>query len=403
MKRAIGPALQLVLGLSLIGALLWRVHHGRSIVEGVVSEGASLTTGVVYGSATDAKITVTVESFDPDSRRFRCSCALPVADAVAACTGLVSRQGDGGRRIGLRQVTARPAGLSALGASLAGGLDRWPWLLVSFVCVCMTVVLCIWRWRILLRSQGIPMAVFRATELYLVGAFFSLLLPGATAGDLVKGLYVAREAPGRRAEAATTVVLDRVFGLIALIAAAATVLAWQWPRLGAERIFRSAALAVGLAAVAMCGLVWLAFSRWSPPAGRFGAILARIRETTRVAFSDRRALVVCLLLSLGNHAALIAGEYAGAVAMGLTLQPGEAIAGFMLVNMVAALPITPGGLGAREAACFVVLGWFGVSGEAALAVSLMLYGWLVLIGLSGALVWAFEHIRGPLDSRAVLA
>jgi uncharacterized membrane protein YbhN (UPF0104 family) len=63
------------------------------------------------------------------------------------------------------------------------------------------------------------------------------------------------------------------------------------------------------------------------------------------------------------------------------------------VNLVAALPVTPGGLGSREAACFVVLGWFGVRGELALAVSLLVYGWLVLIGIAGASVWMLERTR----------
>jgi len=78
-----------------------------------------------------------------------------------------------------------------------------------------------------------------------------------------------------------------------------------------------------------------------------------------------------------------------ATALGAHLTVGQALCGFLVVNVVAAIPVTPGGLGSREAACVLMLGRFGVPAETALATSLLIYAWLLLIGLSGAVIWAF--------------
>jgi len=77
--------------------------------------------------------------------------------------------------------------------------------------------------------------------------------------------------------------------------------------------------------------------------------------------------------------------------VGVSLGPSDAAAAFLLVNIIAAVPVTPGGLGSREAACLVILGRFGVPGESALAISLLFYAWLLLIALAGAAVWALRR------------
>lgn len=400
MKRLAWSVLQFLLGVGLVGGLLWMIHHGRSTVVGVAEEGASVEVGVVYRAASDPSVSITVKRYDPESRRVEFDCTQPPDRAIILCGTLVRQEGEV-RRVTLAGLTARPAGLTVLGLAFVGGVRNWPWLLVSLLAAISTAFFCSWRWLVLLRGQGVDIGGRRAGELFLVGAFFSMLLPGATSGDLVKGWYVTREAEGRKAEAATTVLLDRIMGIVGLIIFAAVVLAWQWPRFGAEPGFRGAAVCVAGAAAAIGALALLSLSRMPLPGGRIGELLARVRAAVRVALTDRRAMGGAILLSLGNHAALIASEYAAAVALGASLGPGEAATGFLLVNLVASVPLTPGGLGSREAASLVALGWFGVQSELAIAVSLTVYLWLVLIGVAGAMVWMIDRARAVNAEQAV--
>jgi uncharacterized membrane protein YbhN (UPF0104 family) len=390
-KRVAWPLLQFALGIGLVAALLWGIHRGRSTVEGVLDEGCGVAVGLVYGATKDHGVAVTVQSFSPETRRVTLSCGVPAERAAALCASISVLRSQGEHVIAVRQISARSSGLSAFAAALASGVARWPWLVVSLLAVASTVVFCSWRWLILLRAQGIGIGAVRAGELYLIGAFFSMLLPGAVSGDVVKGWYVTREAPGRRTEAAVTVLLDRVLGLVALVIFAALVLAWLWPRFHAEAGFRAALAGMAAVGVGVCAMVVAAFTRRALPDGRFGRVLTRIREVFRMAFADRRIMFAAILISLVNNVVIIGGEYAAAAAVGVSLRPSEAAAGFLLVNIIAAVPVTPGGLGSREAACMVILGWFGVPGESALAISLLFYAWLLLIALAGAAVWALRR------------
>src|SRR5262249_13698835 len=63
---------------------------------------------------------------------------------------------------------------------------------------------------------GCPTRWSNALRLTFLGLFFNNVIPGATGGDVVKGVVVARENPGRGAEALVTVLVDRIFGMIAL-------------------------------------------------------------------------------------------------------------------------------------------------------------------------------------------
>ncbi len=72
------------------------------------------------------------------------------------------------------------------------------------------------RWHLLVRAVDLPFSRYDATRLGLVGFFFNTFLPGSIGGDVVKAVAIAREN-SRRALAASTVLVDRIVGLWALI------------------------------------------------------------------------------------------------------------------------------------------------------------------------------------------
>lgn len=88
-----------------------------------------------------------------------------------------------------------------------------PGLLLQFVNAVLTAV----RWGILLRAQNVRLPWMRVFELQFVGNFFNVALPGAVSGDVVKAYYVGREAPGARAVALSSILMDRVVGVTVLL------------------------------------------------------------------------------------------------------------------------------------------------------------------------------------------
>ena len=98
---------------------------------------------------------------------------------------------------------------------LKAALVNWHWLAVALVALLVCVFLQSIRWRILLRAQDLQAGTLELFNLTMTGLFFALVAPGGIGGDAVKAIYVTRGRE-KKAEAATTVFLDRFLGLATL-------------------------------------------------------------------------------------------------------------------------------------------------------------------------------------------
>src|SRR5208282_3399308 len=91
------------------------------------------------------------------------------------------------------------------------------------------------RWRLVLETQGLHLSLGRATWISLVAQFFNSFLLGSTGGDLIKAFYAARETHHKKTEAVTTVFVDRVVGLWAMLFFAGAMMIPNYKMLTASR------------------------------------------------------------------------------------------------------------------------------------------------------------------------
>src|SRR5688572_20821764 len=75
------------------------------------------------------------------------------------------------------------------------------------------------RWQALARPLGFALPLRHFVRLYFVGMFFNLLLPTSVGGDAVRAVGLSAGA-GRRLAAFLSVLLDRLSGLLVLLAVA---------------------------------------------------------------------------------------------------------------------------------------------------------------------------------------
>jgi uncharacterized protein (TIRG00374 family) len=76
------------------------------------------------------------------------------------------------------------------------------------------------RWWILLRSQSIFISLISAVRLHFLGLFYNNCMPGSVGGDLIRAWYVTKHTD-KRFEAALSVFVDRVVGLVSTLMIAA--------------------------------------------------------------------------------------------------------------------------------------------------------------------------------------
>jgi len=95
---------------------------------------------------------------------------------------------------------------------------RWGWATVALLPQLLAITLISIRWVWLLRVHQVQISVFQAVKLTFLGFFYNNVMPGGVGGDLLKGWYITQHSDrNRRIEAAVTVFVDRMVGLMGMI------------------------------------------------------------------------------------------------------------------------------------------------------------------------------------------
>jgi hypothetical protein len=111
---------------------------------------------------------------------------------------------------------------------------NYNWVLLAMLAYFLVEIAAAVRWQILLRVQRIHLSLPRVSGLFLIGMFYNQVLPGGTAGDIMKSYLLLKETE-KKAGALLAVVFDRLIGLVALVALTVTLvslrfdLLWRTP------------------------------------------------------------------------------------------------------------------------------------------------------------------------------
>ena len=266
------------------------------------------------------------------------------------------------------------------------------WLLAGLAAAVASNVVSALRWRALARWLGADVSVRDATRWYFQAIGLNALLPGAVLGGDLYRAVVLRRAGQATLASSWSVVLDRVSGLWMLCAIGglgaalcADVLA-PWLRLPA-----GAFAALMLAGTAL----WLA-TPWTLPAllRRWGVRwLAPLRAAAQRPDFNRQ-MGWQALASAAVQVLSAAALAAGGLALGVQLPLAAWAFAIAPVFLMAALPVSVGGWGTREAAAVAALAPFGVAAPAAVGVGVIygLYG--LAQGALGALAFGLPRDRG---------
>lgn len=329
-----------------------------------------------------------------------------------------SAQSRTGRTLVRRRVTAllrivislalltwllRQSGLEATFARLCAAEPAW--LALALVLFGSGILLRAWRWGLLLRALDVDRPYWTLVRLYLVGTFFSKLLPGGVGGDIIRGVEVADEGADN-ATAAGTVIVDRLSGLVVLFLFCLITLPFGLDLVDAK-------LALLLAAVSLAGVsgAWLVWRRsWVEGAVRLWP--GRLRFPWMSKLADLYAVIVrcgghpfagALGISVGVNLTVIGLNYTAARAVGIDLAPGLFLLFVPLISSSLLIPISWGGLGLREAVTVLLFSQVGVQEPRAMAMSLTVYLVSTLYSVLGGgiyLTMALANLRkGEEDDR----
>jgi glycosyltransferase 2 family protein len=289
---------------------------------------------------------------------------------------------------------------------------------VSFLLLLVMIPSSCLKWKILLEQQGEGVDFLFLLRIYLIGYFFSNLMPSNIGGDLVRSYYVGRHI-GSQSQAAVSVFIERFSGILLLLML--TILApLMKPELYRHLIvFLPACGAFILLVIFACIAQFQEPLKFPDKIARF--ILSSIKKenhTRRVTRynklvdnlegvyqrifgqaerfhrklldavkylrSNKRSLLKIILLTLFFYFMTWVNVYVAFMAFGVRLDFWTMSALIPTCMVVGMIPVTLlGNIGFTESVYIAVFGLIGVSSSAALIMSLLLRLKLFVIGTVG--------------------
>jgi len=267
------------------------------------------------------------------------------------------------------------------------------------------------RWYLLLWVQGIRISYSATVRLMFLGLFYNNCLPSSVGGDVMRAWYVTKHTD-KRLQAALSVFVDRVIGLLGSILMAAggylliPVKNRSAQQLGISyrnptQIFtehRKIILLVAsvsiilIAGFALTGKGRGLLRRWWMFVEEHGLrILRRVHESVRIYYNNKLAICAAMLLTFLCQGVFIIGILLVGENIGVTAQVKYYFIFFPISWVIGSLPISVGGAGVTE--------WWlkdvfvrvcGLTGELALVLALIQR----LLWIFGSLPGVVIHLVG---------
>jgi len=287
-----------------------------------------------------------------------------------------------------------------VGAVLSAVAAVNPWYLTATVLLTIPMMfLKSWRWRRLLRMQGMHYGARDAFLAYLSSSYLGLVTPGKV-GDLSRVFYVRNDVGSSIGTAFSSVLVDRLFDLYVLVIVAG------YGLLTLSLLEESVALSAVILALLLIlpalifsrgvgkGLIRLAYR--SRILGRFeGTVDASADEFySGVDMLARPRLVLPAVITLAAYAIYFAQYYLLASSLDLPL-PFLDLAVYMAVSsLVELIPVSIAGLGTRDALLIALFSLHDISTESALSYSLLvLFAFYIFPAVVGAIAWQIKPIQ----------
>ena len=256
------------------------------------------------------------------------------------------------------------------------------------------IVIRVFRWRALLHGLGVTPPLKLLLKLYLIGNFFNTVLPSGFGGDVVRVVELAQQ--NRQSAAVGTVIVDRLTGILSLMALGLVVLpfthglapwlVWMFIVVAVGGLLGGALLLEGRLLRHLTARLPQALSLAGQ--GKLADIYAAVSG------SGARAVWLALALSTLFNLVNITVYWLCGLAVGIDVPLGFYFVFVPLLSLTLLVPISVGGLGARDWVAQPLFGSIGVPDAVAAGMTLLVYAVTLAVGLIGLAIYLVEGLTG---------
>ncbi len=282
---------------------------------------------------------------------------------------------------------------------------NWLLLLLALILYLAAITTGNLKWSILLRAQRIQVPFADLLAYTFAGLFFGNVLPTNIGGDLVRAYDLSRHT-GYVEQSAISVLIDRLVGLTAFLAAAVVMAVVAALTLSAGTELRTIVAAAVIVFAVFIAAFSLLLSRRAmlrlsslfriPLLSVFRPTAQRVFVALQVYRHSYGALAQAFVLSLSVVVLTSLTQWLISEALGLGIDLFYFLLFNPLIAFVLLVPLSVNGIGLKEVAFVFFLGLVGVPQASAFSLSLVFHAIIVLSSLPGGFVWFRERSTPPI-------
>jgi len=239
------------------------------------------------------------------------------------------------------------------------------WIVLAFVLFVVSKLFSVARLQHLFKRSGIPIDFTNNMKLYWLGMFYNQFLPGGVGGDVYKAMWISKQYTRGKVEMAKLILWDRLSGMVALLVLLFVLAGFLFSGIG---VLLGVALSIGVY------IPYVLFAYRKKQSRK--SIIAIEGYSYLIQFSQFAA-AFCLMCSLS-----IQGRELSYLVL------------FLVSSVASVVPLTLGGIGAREFTFMIGSGYLAIDSELAITIGFLFYIVSLLASLGGAV-----YLFIPLDVR----
>lgn len=231
------------------------------------------------------------------------------------------------------------------------------------------------RWHTLTKIIGKNPTLKESWKIYAIGIFLGTITP-AKIGELGKAAYLQKHGiPGKIGIALS--IIDRITDVIAIglvgILGIGVLISVQWALIIAGIALFAALISILIILRIPMVKIALPFVKLYMPS------LPKMKICNIV-------LLTCVAWAMYFFWAVMLAR-----SIGITIDATILVSAFTITGLLSMVPIAPSGLGTRDAALLILLAPFGVGPEQAIALALLMFVTILLMGIPGGYYWIRER------------
>ena len=271
-------------------------------------------------------------------------------------------------------------------------------LLLSVAVTPLLIFISAWKWQVILKALKIKVSVFKCFWLYVVGYFFNTVLPTNVGGDVVRA-YALGKSTGKRAEAFSSVFVERFTGLSVLLLMAIVAFFLALRQLGSQWL----SIAMAVCVIGYLAILFTVLNRkmlnWFVAHIKIKAVqgafekLQKFQNATLSLKSEKGAFLFAMAMSFLFYFVAVINVYVSALAFQAGLSFTDAVIVTPIVMVITMIPLSIGGIGLAEGAYYFTFARMGAAGAVGLSVALLMRAKALLAGLIGGVYYSTMGIR----------